>query len=404
MRLDIQGRRTGLTALTFAALLTTAGFAQAAAPCGGVQLEDGKVQTKQPLPAKAPLLGNDLNCATAVAAALKARPRLRSVTVAARVPSDRRGDGAKIAAEWAKVIAASGVPQARISTIVPTGPAGSTPTVEIAYREPQPRPVALIQAMTGAVVAGADPKALENTSKGSKLTQGDHVQTAAGAVARLALADGSFVALLPNTLIKLGRVELTRDLKRAVRIDLIKGKVEAIAEPRGKGSSFDVVTRTAVAGVRGTRFRVGVGGGGKAEATAVETVTGAVELSGTSGSKEKVMVVAGTASKVDEKGVPSKPRKLLPATSVEGPLFGAIRRDAVLRWKAVDGAKGYQVEFGGDGEIATGRVAFDISKNELAIPATLAGGHWFWRVAPVDADGFVGMPSKTFSFVLPGKD
>ncbi len=383
--------------LALAALLWAVPAA-AASPCGGIRLDDGKVRAGAALPATAKLAGPALACAEAVGKALQERPRLRSVTIAARVPSDRRAEGTAIAAAWAQVIAKAGVPEARISTIVPTAGPGTVPTVEIAFREPQPRPVALVQAMTGMVKVGADPKALGPADKGTRLTQGDHVRTGPGSVARLALADGSFVALLPQTLIKLGRVELTRDLKRAVRIDLIEGKVEAIAEPRGKGSSFDVVTRTAVAGVRGTQFRVAVG---EAAATSVETVTGAVELQGREGDKGKVMVVAGTASRVDAAGTPSKPRKLLPATTVEGPYFGPVQRDAALRWKAVDGARAYQVQFGGDGELATEFLTVDTAETSLRLPANLRGGHWFWRVAPIDADGFVGMPTKTFSFELP---
>jgi hypothetical protein len=224
------------------------------------------------------------------------------------------------------------------------------------------------------------------------------VRTGPGSVARLALADGSFVALLPQTLFKLGCVELTRDLKRAVRIDLIEGKFEAIAEPRGKGSSFDVVTRTAVAGVRGTQFRVAVG---ESAATSVETVTGAVELTGREGDKASVMVEPGTASRVDSAGTPSKPRKLLPATVVAGPLHDPMQRDAELRWKAVEGACAYQVQFGGDGELAAEFLTTETRETSLRLPANLREGHWFWRVAPVDPDGFVGMPTQTFSFVLP---
>lgn len=383
-----------------ALLALPARSATAADACGGLRFENGAVLASKPLPASPTLTGPALECAKAVGAALAARTQLRGVTIAARVPADRRADGAAIAAAWTSALTAAGVPAARISSIVPSGAPGTPPEVSIAFREPQRRPVALVQAMTGVVKSGAEPTQLVVAGKGTTLAQGDIVQTGKASVVRLALADGSFVALGADTEIKLGRVELTKELKRAVRIDLIRGKVEAIAEPQGQGSSFDVVTRTAVAGVRGTRFRVGVAEEG---ATAVETVTGAVELQGSGGTKGVVMVEAGKASRVDAAGTPTKPRDLLPAVTVTGPLKGFVTRAVVLRWTAVPGAKGYRVDFGADGEIATEQQRFEAAGPELTLPSALPAGHWFWRVVAVDADGFEGLPSKTYSLTATDK-
>ena len=400
----VRGGRRGVVVasrlLAWIAVAITASSALAAEPCGGLLLDGSTVQSKQPLPAKMPMAPADLACVDAVAKALQARTQVRSVTIAVRVASDQRALGGQIAAIWSKQIIAAGVPEARVSTIVPTGAPGTASTVSIAFREPTRRPVALVQALTGQLQWGADPAKLGAGAKGTTLTQGDHAATGTASVARLALADGSFLALAPNTLIKLGRVELTRELKRAVRIELLRGKVEAIAEPKGEGRSFDVITRTAVAGVRGTRFRVGLA---EAGATSVETLQGAVELRGSEGSKEAVMVSAGQASKVEADGKPTPPRSLLPSVVVEGPLQGAVERNVVLRWTAIEGARGYRVEFGADGEIATEQRSVEASTAELALPKTLPAGRWYWRVVAVDAGGFVGMPSKTYSFTVAAK-
>ncbi len=393
------GVRAWLAVCGLAGLLIT-GTAVAAEPCGGLLLDSGTVQSKQPLPAKATMTPAELACVDAVAKALQARPQLRSVTIAVRVAADQRALGGQIANLWAKQIVAAGVPEARVSTIVPTGAPGTPSSVSIAFREPTRRPVALVQAMTGQLQWGSDPAKLSAAAKGTTLAQGDHAATGAASVARLALADGSFIALAPNTLIKLGKVELTRELKRAVRIDLLRGNVEAIAEPKGEGSSFDVITRTAVAGVRGTRFRVGLA---EAGGTSVETLSGAVELRGSEGSKEAVMVSAGQASKVEADGKPTPPRALLPSVVVEGPLQGAVERSVVLRWTAIEGARGYRVDFGADGELATEQRSVDAASNELPLPKTLSAGRWFWRVVAIDSAGFVGLPSKTYSFTVAAK-
>ena len=388
------------TMLLAAALAAAASLgprsAQAADPCG-VRLDGGQVKSAKPLPARADLAGADLACATAVATALKERTTIRSVTIAVRVASDKRGDGATIATAWTKLLVAAGVPEARISTIVPTSAPGTPTELTIAYREPTPRPVALVQAMTGKVDVGPDVAKLTAAVAGTTLTQGDHVSTDKGAVARLALADGSFVSLLPGSTVKLGRVELTADLKRAVRIDLIKGKVEAIADPKGTGSTFDIVTKTAVAGVRGTKFRVGDSAAGT---TSVETLEGKVELKSEVGAKETVVVEAGKAADVDSVGKASAPRDLLKAPVITAPLHGAVERTVKLTWQPVEGAKGYKVDIGKDGELATGLRVLSTPGPELALPAELSAGHWFWRVAALDDGDNTGMPSRTYSFVV----
>lgn len=130
------------------------------------------------------------------------------------------------------------------------------PQLSIALREPMPRAVALVQALTGIAQAGPELGKLGPVAVGSQFIAGDVVTTDEAAAARLALADGSFDALRGETTLRIGRVELTAELKRTVKLELIKGQVEAIAEFKGAGSSFDVFTTTGLAGVLGTRLRV----------------------------------------------------------------------------------------------------------------------------------------------------
>ncbi len=373
------------------------GIANAAEPCGGVRLDSGVVKTGKALPVKTDLAGDDLACAKAVAAAIKERAQIRSITLAAKVPSDRRPDGTAMAAAWTKVMVAAGIPEARISSIVPTSAPGTAAELSIAYREPTPRPVALVQAMTGKVFTGQDAAKLGPAANGTQLIQGDIVHTEKGAVARLALADGSFVSLLPDSMIKLGRIELTADLKRAVRLDLMKGRVEAIAEPKGSGSSFDIVTKTAIAGVRGTRFRVGELPSGS---TGVETLDGKVELKSEVGEKQSVVIEAGKTAEVDHKGNATPPRPLLPGAQITAPLSGEVDRSVALIWQPVPGSQSYKIEVAADGELATQLRVYSSTSPGLAMPKDLPAGHWFWRVSAVDTGDVVGMPSKTYSFTV----
>ncbi len=375
--------------------ISTVAFA--ADPCGGLRMDGGTIKSGKLLPARADLAGADLACAKAVATALKERAQVRSITLAAKVPSDRRPDGTAIAAAWTKQLVAAGIPDARISSIVPTSAPGTPAELTITFREPTPRPVALVQAVTGKVNSGQEAGKLGPVANGTQLIQGDIVATEKGAVARLALADGSFVSLLPDSMIKLGRIELTADLKRAVRLDLMKGRVEAIAEPKGTGSSFDIVTKTAIAGVRGTRFRVGEMPSGS---TGVETLDGKVELKSEVVEKQTVFVEAGKAAEVDHKGAATPPRPLLPGATIAAPLLGEVDRTVSLRWQPVPGTVSYRVEIGADGELATQLQVFTTTSPSLPMPKELAAGHWFWRVSAVDSGDVVGLPSRTYSFTV----
>ena len=169
----------------------------------------------------------------------------------------------------------------------------------------------------------------------------------------------------------------------------------SFAEFKGKGSSFDVLTTTALAGVRGTRFRVRhlLAGG-----TGVECLQGRIELQAIVGSKASVVVEAGQSATVDATGNVSAPMPLLGRPQLLAPLSGDLARSVPLSWQALSGAAAYVVELGGDGEMVTQLRSYSVTVPTLAVPAGLPAGHWFWRVTAVDKAETTGMPSKIYSF------
>lgn len=376
-----------------------ASAARAGVPCGGVTLDEGAVRTGAALPARASLVGEAGVCAAAVAQALKARPRLRSVTVAVRVAAPQRALGAAIADAWSKVLIAAGIPADRVSAVVPSAVPGAATTVELAFREPAgQRPVALVAAATGSVQSGATVTTLTVAAVGTRLAVGDHMATAPAASARLALADGSHVAVFAASLIRLGRLELTSELKRAVGIELLRGKVEALAEFKGAGSAFDITTRVAVAGVRGTRFRVATN---EADRTRIECLRGVVDVRATQGKRQSIRLTAGHATMVDAAGIPTQPVALLPAVRPVSPLRGGALPGVQLTWQPTAGAARYLLDIAADGEFATQVTTIDTATPTAAAPPSLGPGKWFWRVQAQDPSGFVGVSSKTYSFDLP---
>jgi hypothetical protein len=109
----------------------------------------------------------------------------------------------------------------------------------------------------------ADPVQVNGVSQAIKLgeviNQGDTIQIPKGCQAGLTLEDGSTVALLSGTLIKI-KTLLKNPLEKSpeVEMDLLHGRVEVDVPKRlGADAPFQVKTPSSLAGVRGTKFRVG---------------------------------------------------------------------------------------------------------------------------------------------------
>ncbi|MEN9800483.1 MAG: hypothetical protein RL653_4180 [Pseudomonadota bacterium] len=372
------------------ALAVCAGQAWADAPCGGVKLNAGAVELGAPPAPASALTAGDTACGKALAAALKGTGGIRSVTVAVRMSdADRSGGGGiAVAKAWAALLASEGIPAARISPVAPLLPAGEKPSVRFAYTEQKSaRPVAAVVSSAGEVKTGPDAAGLKPSSTGTKLVPFDHVQTGTGGGARIAIADGSALEIKPDTLLRLGSIELNAQLKRSVRVDLLRGNMNVVASKGGEGSLFEVGTPLGLAGVRGTTFRIGTEG----ESMRLETLEGAVALKGPGG---EVLVGAGQGAVLGADGTPSAP-SVLPAV-VEGlaPRRGPVGA-AGLSWRAVPGAAGYVVEFARDAEFVREPRRERADGTSLPASAVPEGTSW-WRVSAQDARGFSGPTSKVY--------
>ncbi|HKT94342.1 MAG TPA: FecR domain-containing protein, partial [Paraburkholderia sp.] len=111
---------------------------------------------------------------------------------------------------------------------------------------------------------------------GSSLVEGDRVQTGHNGFATLELADGSHIALPPDTSLDLATLRQTALTGATDRIvDLHRGEVSSeVTHATKKDDRFQIRSPSVVAGVRGTQFRVSYDG--EKGATAVEVLDGAV--------------------------------------------------------------------------------------------------------------------------------
>jgi ferric-dicitrate binding protein FerR (iron transport regulator) len=378
------------------ALATAAPSADAmSAPCGSVELRRGTVIVGQPILVGKTLPQSSKVCLKHIAGLLAHRSSIRTVTVAIRLPDRRRASAAskQLTADVRRLMIESGISSRLLSTVVPAAQSGEAAAVHVTYRETRSsRAVALITSITGVVKKGRYRGKMSSSAKGSRLVAYEYIQTPdANSSARLVLADGSEIRVYPRTLLRIGPVVLNAKLKRRVSIDLLAGSIKTHAQYGGRGSQFDVKTRTAVAGVRGTDFRVAVAGG----FTRVETTGGAVELAG---SKSAVAVNGGLGSRVDGSGVPEKARQLLAGPLGLRPVAGTVPVGSSLSWRVVPNASAYKLELASDAYFTQRFQVHSIGRNSWSVPTVLSGAKWFWRVQAVDRDGFVGMPSKVYAF------
>jgi hypothetical protein len=131
--------------------------------------------------------------------------------------------------------------------------------------------VSLVEGTVQRDVAGSRSPLVE----GEAIAEGDHLMTAGRSRAELILADGSVVRLGPDsdlTLSKLAFEEKTETL--TAKLHLALGKLWTHVEKVKEGGSYEVETDRAVAGVRGTEFRVDA----SEEAHAVEVYEGKVHV------------------------------------------------------------------------------------------------------------------------------
>lgn len=86
------------------------------------------------------------------------------------------------------------------------------------------------------------------------LSVGTRIQTGEQSTCSLLIGDVAIVDLEPQTVFKIPEVEANKS--SITQIELEYGGLWTLVETLGPGQSFEVMTRTAIGGVRGTQFRV----------------------------------------------------------------------------------------------------------------------------------------------------
>lgn len=260
---------------------------------------------------------------------------------------------------------------------------GGTLRIPLAWlrHEPAPAQVVAVSGDARVTLPGQAERALvagEAVGPGAVLVAG------ANSSVTLRLADGSLLVLQPAARVALDALSVYAGGGMVdSRLRLQHGRVELGANPgRTPGSRLQVITPSAVAAVRGTRFRVAA----DVDATREETLEGAVGLAAV-GREVRVGAGQGTLAAVGQP--PHAPVALLPAPDVRAlpqrvdtlPLRFALPTQA--------GAAAWQGQIASDAAFERILLERTNTAPELAF-GDLPDGRYALRVRAADAQGLHG--------------
>jgi hypothetical protein len=156
-------------------------------------------------------------------------------------------------------------------------------------------------------------------AEGEKVCQGDEIKTAADSRAKLVMEDGNVLNVNPSSGIKIESYANDGGQKKKVLLNVMYGKMRATVNQKydGEGQTFQVKTKSAVAGVRGTDFLTAFEP--KGNKMQVVTFEGKVEV-GKSGPGGSIMnsVMVGPGQKTEAGiGAPPAPPKAVPASELK---------------------------------------------------------------------------------------
>lgn len=242
---------------------------------------------------------------------------------------------------------------------------------------------------------------------GSDLNEGQKLQTAEGASAVLAMADGSRLRVPPSSLAEVaasrtygGRgatpgADPSTGGWFAGALRVLKGSVEVFATKVLRAKPLEVITPTAVVGVRGTQFRVSFDEAANAS-TRSEVVEGVVRLD--AGKQTPgVDLRAGFGAVNDASGSAARVARLLDAPDLAA--VPELFERPLVRFKSVAPAEVLRVQVAEDSN-------FDRIVSDQRVPAgtdvRIAGledARWHLRARRVDEQGIEGFDA-TRVFVL----
>jgi hypothetical protein len=228
-------------------------------------------------------------------------------------------------------------------------------------------------------------------SIGTVVKEGTSITTGKNGFLTLAFPDESRVSIPSNSQVSLSKLRKTKYVASPrTEISLSEGKVESrVTSLSSNKGRFEVRSPLAVAGVRGTHFRVGINPDG----TANEVLEGGVAV-GTGNKKSNELILpAGKGNIVGANGV-GKAVDLLPPPVLEAGY--AIQTRPTVQFIAQKSAvtAAYRVQIARDAQALDVLAENRFKENRFKFDG-LEDGQYFVRLTAIDALGLEGLPLTT---------
>lgn len=268
-----------------------------------------------------------------------------------------------------------------------TIPVGSAIVIPVEIL-PEEASQASVAAIAGVVTELKKDGAERILALGDLVLEGSQINTGKNGFISLALPDESRVSIPSNSQVALAKLRMTKYTKSPrTEIKLVQGRVESKVTPltANKGR-FEVTSPLAIAGVRGTHFRVGVSDNGIAN----EVLSGGVSV----GKKENpnaLLLPAGEGNIINSNGV-GKAIPLLSAPTLVDNYQTQDRQTVQFALNSLPDAAAYRAQISTD-VLAQNIVAEGLAKERRFKFDKLDDGDYFVRLTAIDANGLEGIPS-----------
>lgn len=246
---------------------------------------------------------------------------------------------------------------------------------------------------TGDVMRQQSATNYEPVETGQKLGPGARIFTKENSKVVIQFADGSTTAVDSNSVLVLDALSLySGGAMVDTKLRLQQGSVETRANPEHiKGNGLEIITPSAVAAVRGTRFRVVVGD----EDTTQGTLEGQVAVLA---SNQTVAVDQGFGTHAEKGKPPAIPVALLPAADTSQLAKRLESLPVTFTLPKMEGAKSWAGKVAGDADFNKINAEKSTSTQQLVFD-DLPDGKWFLSLKAKDKHGIAGYDA-THTFVL----
>ncbi|MBW1800261.1 MAG: FecR domain-containing protein, partial [Deltaproteobacteria bacterium] len=229
----------------------------------------------------------------------------------------------------------------------------------------------------------------KNLRLDDRITRGTRIKTGDESAAEISFEDGVAFLLRPNTSLEIASAQKKSALHRSYKLFLDFGRaLSKIKKITGKDSRFQIHTPVAVAGARGTEFRVSV----DAKAvTRCEVLDGVVNVRG---KKQAFDVKKGEGTLVKKDEPPIKPKKLLsPPRLVDfKPLYQSMPLE--FAFERIEHAFFYRVMLAKDATFKDVIKEKVIAPEETLSVVGLDDGTYYLQSRAIDNVGLEGPPSE----------